>query len=165
MPVTTFSRRKNSSRRQNSSDIEEDRPSQSRADEQVDEDEDEDDQPRRRTNGVKKEKKPSTSSRRAETARPKDEDTDGEADNGEDDDDDKIDIANFQDQPIAKADMKKLLGLSQDWNQMEKLIRQHWKVIGEAAVSMAEAAEGNDAEEVGHIYQFLVGRISFFIGT
>ncbi|KAF9468565.1 hypothetical protein BDZ94DRAFT_1208718 [Collybia nuda] len=142
MPTAISSRRKHSSRRRNSSDIEEDRPSQPR-NEEVDEQDGSDDQPRRRTNGVRKEKRPQQGGQ----ARRKLEDYDGEMDKDEKDDDDKIDITNFQDQPIAKVDMKKLLGLAQDWNQMEKLVRQNWKIIGDAATSMAEAVEGDDGEE------------------
>lgn len=146
MPVATSSRR--IPRRQNSSDIEEDRPSQPRENDQVDEDEDEDEQPRRRANGVKKEKKLGNSSRRGAPPQHKDENADGEADL--DDEDDKIDIDNFQDQPIAKADVKKLMGIAQDWNVLEKTIRLHWEVVKDTGVAMADAAEGDDAEEVGH---------------
>jgi hypothetical protein len=163
MPAATLSRRKNSSRRQDSSDIEEDRPTQPGANEQVDDDDE--DQPRRRTNGVKKEKKPGNSSRAAQPMGPNNNENFDEEDDEEDDDDGKVDIANFQDQPISRADLKKISGLSEDWDQMQKFIRQNWKVIGDAAVSMAEAAEGDEGEEVCHLNLYLFAFVSYFLGT
>ncbi|RDB17908.1 E3 SUMO-protein ligase nse2 [Hypsizygus marmoreus] len=144
MPVSTFSRRK-SSRRQMSSDIEEDRPSQSRADEQVEE---ADEGPsRRRTNGVKKEKKPNISRRQERAPEVNGNRDEDDEDDDDDDEDGRIDIANFRDQPLAKTDVVKLQGIARDWNQMEITTRQNWRVVGDVAVAIADAAEGEDAEQ------------------
>lgn len=149
MPAATFSRR-NASKRQASSDIEEDQPAQQRVREAVDDEDDEDEQPRRRVNGVKKEKKV-TSSRTKKP--PKDDDADEddeeeEKEDDDDDDDDKIDVRNFHDQSLSRADLPKLQGLSKDWQQMEKQVQQNWSVIVDVAASVADAAEGDDAEAV-----------------
>jgi hypothetical protein len=144
MPTATFSRR-NASRRHASSDIEEDRSPKRRGREAMDDEEDEDEQPRRRVNGVKREKK-ATSSRQA-AKQPEicidkvDYDDDG-------DDDDKIDVENFHNQPLSRADLPKLQGISNDWQQMERQVQQNWNVIADVATSLADAAEGNDAEAV-----------------
>jgi E3 SUMO-protein ligase NSE2 len=142
MPSATFSRR-NAPRRQASSDIEEE-PTQRRGREAVDDEEDEDERPRRHTNGIKKEKKATSSrrvARRPENGNDKDDDDD-------EDDDDRIDVENFHDQPLGRADLPKLLGLSNEWQQMEKQVQQNWNVIAEVAASVADAAEGADAEAV-----------------
>lgn len=148
MPAATFSRR-NASKRQASSDIEEDQPTQQRAREAVDDEDDEDEQPRRRVNGVKKEKKV-TSSRTKKPPKDDDADEDDEEEEKEDDDDDddKIDVRNFHDQSLSRADLPKLQGLSKDWQQMEKQVQQNWSVIVDVAASVADAAEGDDAEAV-----------------
>jgi hypothetical protein len=144
MPAATFSRR-NASRRQASSDIEEDQPTQHRGREAVDNEEDEDEQPRRRVNGVKKEKK-ATSSRQVAKQPIKNSETKDEDD--DDEDDDRIDVENFHDQPLGRVDLPKILGLSKDWQQMEKQVQQNWNVIVDVATSVADAAEGDDAETV-----------------
>ncbi|GLB38458.1 putative zinc-finger of the MIZ type in Nse subunit [Lyophyllum shimeji] len=138
MPVTTFSHRK-SNKRQASSDIEEDGPSYSRAAAQADDDEHEP-QPRRQTNGVKKEKK---LARKQEPTR--DEDDDGAED--DDDDDERIDVDNFRDQPLRRADVNKLQGVSRDWNNFDLQVRPNWNVVGDVAVALAEAGEGSDVQE------------------
>lgn len=138
MPTASFSRR-NASRRQASSDIEEDQLTQRRRREAVD---DEDEEPRRRMNGVKKEKKASSSRQTARNGDNKDDN-----DNGEDEDG-RIDVENFHDQPLSRADLPKLQGLSKDWQQMGKQVQQNWNVIADVAASVADAAEGADAEAV-----------------
>ena len=143
MPTATFSRR-NASRRLASSDIEEDQPIQKKGREVVDDEEDENEQSRRRVNGVKKEKK-ATSSR--QVARQSQKDTNKDDDN-EEDDNDRIDVDNFHDQPLGRVDLPKLLGLSKEWQQMEKQVQQNWNVIVDVAASVADAAEGADADEV-----------------
>jgi hypothetical protein len=144
MPTATFSRR-NTSRRQASSDIEEDRSPKRRGREAVDDEEDEDEQPRRRVNGVKKEKKV-TSSRQAAKQPENGHDKIDDDDDG--DDDDRIDVKNFRNQPLSRADLPKLQGISNDWQQMERQVQQNWNVIADVATSLADAAEGNDAEAV-----------------
>lgn len=140
MPTATSSRRK-ASRRQMSSDIEEDRPSQTKSNEQVDDEDEGGSRSRRRpTNGVK-EKKPIISKQ-------KERDHVNKGEDGDDDDDGRIDIANFRDQPLGRADVAKLQGISRDWGNMERQVRQNWSVVGDVGVSMAEAAEGDDAEKV-----------------
>jgi len=140
MPTATFSRR-NVSRRQASSDIEEDHPTQRRDRETVDDDE----QPRRRVNGIKKEKK-ATSSRQV-AKQPEDAGNTGGDDEGKDDND-RIDVDNFHNQPLGRADLPKLQGISKDWQQMGKQVQQNWNVIAEVATSIADTAEGDDAEAV-----------------
>ncbi|KAF5382432.1 hypothetical protein D9615_002959 [Tricholomella constricta] len=141
MPVAKFSRRK-SSKRQASSDIEDDRPSQSRAADQVEDDED-DSRSRRRTNGIKSEKKPDFS-RKKEPKRVEADDEDADDD---DDDDGRIDVENFHDQPLRRAEMTKLQGISRDWNMMEKQVRPNWNVVGDVAVALAEVGEGDNVDE------------------
>lgn len=150
MPVTTSSRR---SKRPVVSDIEDDQPSQPRADEV--EEEGGTRSRRRPATDMKKEKKASAS-RQQQRSTEADEDDDG-------DDDGRIDVANFSDQPLGKADVTKLQGIARDWNHMEKQVRQNWRVVGDVAVSLAEAAEGDDAEKVccnalQHNYYFIISQ-------
>jgi len=137
MPTATSSRRKTNTRRQISSDIEEDNPTQNRAREDVDDD----DEHPRESKSVKKEKKPANKRKQERESQP---------DRGEDDDEDdsRIDVDNFHDQPLGKADLTKLNGLSMDWAAMGKKIRQNWNVVGDVAVSMADVAEGDEGEKV-----------------
>ncbi|KAJ7857702.1 hypothetical protein B0H14DRAFT_2750926 [Mycena olivaceomarginata] len=134
MPVATSSRRRKAAR-QASSDIEDDQPTQIRPRDEVDE-EDEEDAPRRAK--VKKEavKKEKGKARQA----PKEEDTD------DDDDDDRIDIENFADQPLAKADAARILGLTKDWQAVEAAMHQPSGVINGVAAAMAEVA-GEEAQQ------------------
>ncbi|KAG6866300.1 hypothetical protein C0991_006396 [Blastosporella zonata] len=139
MPTATFTRKK-SNKRQASSDIEEDRPTQ-RSAEQVDEDDD-DPRSRRRANVVKKEKKPVINANRQQIR-----DDDDEMDNNEDDDDndnDRIDVDNFSDQPLGKVDVAKLQGLSRDWAAVAEELRPTWNVVGDVAVALADYGEGDD---------------------
>ena len=120
MPVSTFSRRK--SRRQDSSDIEDEAPSN------------------KATGG---DRDGQQARRRAVHAT-----GGGDDDENEDNDEGRIDIENFRDQPLGKIDAPKLQGIGKDWITMEQRVRQHWKVVGDVAVSIADAAEGEDAEKV-----------------
>ncbi|KAJ7505425.1 hypothetical protein B0H11DRAFT_1796168 [Mycena galericulata] len=132
MPVATSRRRKTA--RQASSDIEEDQPTQG-GNVRDDVDEDEDDAPQRR---VKKEKKPGVKKEKeAATQDPEDE---------EDDEEDRIDIDNFADQPLVKADCQKLSGFSKDWTSVEVVMHQPSDIIARVAASMAEVA-GEEAQE------------------
>jgi len=128
MPISTFSRRK--SRRQDSSDIEDEAPS---------------------NRVVGGDRNGQQTRRRALQV------TGGGDD--EDDDEGRIDIENFSDQPLEKIDAPKLQGIGRDWITMEQRVRQHWKVVGDVAVSIADAAEGEDAEKVGT--QILLARVGF----
>ncbi|KAG6917463.1 hypothetical protein DXG01_002440 [Tephrocybe rancida] len=133
MPTAT-STRKRTHRRQASSDIEEDGPSQSRNDEQVEVDED-DSRTRRRANGVKNEKKSVVAAKQELT---RDDDDDEE----DDDDDDRIDVDNFSDQPLGKNDVNKLLGYSRDWAGFADQVRPNWNVVGDVAVVLADSEGG-----------------------
>ncbi|KAJ6512173.1 hypothetical protein C8R47DRAFT_1034185 [Mycena vitilis] len=135
MPVATSRRRKTA--RQASSDIEEDQATQApRARDDVDDDED--DAPPRNVKkekaGVKKEK----GKARATQQGPGEED-------GEDEDD-RIDIENFADQPLTKADCGKLNGLVKDWENVEAVMHQPSSVIAGVGAAMAEVA-GEEAKE------------------
>ncbi|KAJ6557375.1 hypothetical protein DFH09DRAFT_1262322 [Mycena vulgaris] len=140
MPVATSSRRRKTTR-QASSDIEEDQSTQGgRAQDEVDDDEDEDkDAPPRRVKkektAVKKEKGPAKSQSRRE-----------DPEEVEDEDDDRIDIDNFADQPLTKADCAKILGLSKDWMTVEDAMHQPSPIIGRVASAMAEVS-GEEAQE------------------
>ncbi|EDR13809.1 uncharacterized protein LACBIDRAFT_323012 [Laccaria bicolor S238N-H82] len=138
MPAASSSRRK-PPRRQNSSDIEEDstQPNGNAS-------ESDDNGPHSSKRAVKKEKV-SAGKRRAVTA-----DTGPSKDGGDDDedeDDDRIDVENFQDQPLQKSDLQKLKGISNDWNLIDEVARNSWKVIGDVGVSLAEASQDDEAEE------------------
>lgn len=134
MPVATSRRRKTA--RQASSDIEEDQPTQG-GNVRDDVDDADDDAPQRK---VKKEK--AAVKKEKGTARPQE---DPEED--EDDDDDRIDIDNFADQPLTKADCSKLAGFSKDWAGVEVVMHQPSPIIARVAASMAEVA-GEEAQEV-----------------
>ncbi|KAG5648282.1 hypothetical protein DXG03_004852 [Asterophora parasitica] len=146
MPTATFSRRK--SKRQASSDIEDDRPSQSRHVDQVEGDQDDSRLRQRGANGVKKEKKPAITKKRGSGRDEGNKDAvDGDGDDDDDDDDGTIDVDNFHDQPLRRADVAKLQGISRDWNMMDKEVRPNWRVVGDVAVALAETGEGDDMEE------------------
>jgi len=136
MPATSSSRRK-PTRRQNSSDVEEDSTQLNGTSEG------DNNGPHSSKRAVKKEKV-TTGKRRAvaDPGPPKD----GGAD--DDDDDDRIDVENFQDQPLQKADLQKLKGIANDWNLIDEVARNSWKVIGDVGVSMAEASQEDEVEEV-----------------
>ncbi|KAJ7288421.1 hypothetical protein C8J57DRAFT_1280184 [Mycena rebaudengoi] len=141
MPVAT-SRRKKPARRQASSDIEDEATQGRTARDEVDEDEDEDDAPSR----VKKEKTArqegkGSCERKIGSCFPKRSKT------MTDDEDDRIDIDNFADQPLTKADTTKINGLMADWQAVEGAMHQNAAIISHVAVSMAEVSNGEEGQE------------------
>ncbi|KAJ7696060.1 hypothetical protein B0H17DRAFT_1008113 [Mycena rosella] len=140
MPVATSSRRRKTAR-QASSDIEEDQPTQKgRAqDDEVDED-DEDDAPP--TRPVKKEKAAVKKEKGTAKSQPRREDPEDD----EEDEDDRIDIDNFADQALTKADGAKIVGFCKDWNSIEETMHQPSPIISRVASAMAEVA-GEEAQE------------------
>ncbi|KAF9077586.1 hypothetical protein BDP27DRAFT_1311306 [Rhodocollybia butyracea] len=135
MPATSSSRRRTTARAQDDSDIE-DGPTQVTAREDVDEDEDEG--PRR----AKKEKRSLKGKSRATEAQQA-----VSNDDDDDDDDERIDVDNFADQPLAKADVQKINGLSSDWQTMVKTIHRSNNMVSDVAVALADNAEGEDAQK------------------
>ncbi|KAI5122435.1 hypothetical protein M0805_008748 [Coniferiporia weirii] len=58
-----------------------------------------------------------------------------------------IDIENFQDQPLSKADSSKVTAIASDWQTILRNVQgTAFKVAAEVAVAMAEAGEGKDGE-------------------
>lgn len=137
MPVAYNSRRKHSSRRQNSEDIEDVRNTQENGD--IDDDVSDEDRPRTTKTVVKKEPRQTNGKQRAD---PEDDDDDGgHAEDEDEDDDDQIDVHNLPDQPLRKIDMHKLQGMSEDWVNMKRQINQNAGMYIEVAAAMAEAGE------------------------
>lgn len=149
MPVAT-SRRKKPARRQASSDIEDEATQGRAARDEVDEDEDEDDAPSR----VKKEKAPVKKEKGA--AKGKSARAPEEVEDDDDDEDDRIDIDNFADQPLTKADTTKINGLMADWKAVEGAMHQNAAIISHVAVSMAEVSNGEEGQEVCVYFYFSV---------
>ncbi|KAJ7758503.1 hypothetical protein DFH07DRAFT_818367 [Mycena maculata] len=135
MPVATSTARRRKTARQASSDIEEDQPTQ-RGNARDEVDEDEDDAPQRK---VKKEKLAVKKEKGISKAKE-------DLDEDEDDEDDRIDIANFADQPLPKSDCNKLTGYTKDWSSIEDIMHQPSPIIGRVAASIAEVA-GEEAQE------------------
>lgn len=148
MPVATTSRRKTRLRRQNSSDIEEDRPTQT-----IQDDVDNSDGERsRHALKVGKKQAKANGKRRAIA-----EDDTNDPELGHDDeasDDERIDVDNLTNQPLRKADERWLHGLSEDWLSMEGMIRRNWTGIGDVATAMADAIEDGQGEEVSVRHYF-----------
>lgn len=134
--TATSSRRKATTRAQDDSDIE-DGLTQGTAREDVDEDEDE--APRR----AKTEKRILKGKSRATEAQKT-----VSNDDDDDDDDERIDVNNFADQPLPKADVQKINGLSSDWQNMVKTIHRSNNMVSGVAVALADNAEGEDAQRV-----------------
>ena len=128
MPAPTYSRRKGA-RRENSEEIEEARPTQTNG---HNDDVSDEDQPRR--SRVKKEKK---GKQRAVEL----EQDEGEGDEEEEDEEDRIDVANFPDQPLRNVDAAKLKGIADDWDNMRRQINQRCDIYKDVAAAMAEAEE------------------------
>ncbi|KAJ6508918.1 hypothetical protein C8R45DRAFT_1208504 [Mycena sanguinolenta] len=140
MPVATSSRRRKSAR-QASSDIEEDQPTQgTRVAARDDVDDDEEDAPRRSKKDKVQVKKEVVKKEKGK-ARQEEED-----DDDDDDEDDRIDIANFADQPLTKADGPKIHGLCKDWQSVEGVMHQPASVISAVAAAIAEV-DGDEAQE------------------
>lgn len=127
MPAPSTSRRKPTHRRRLDSDIEEDESTQKNTKAL------EGSRPKKPSKGKGHERPPQVPG-------------DGDDPMGEDDND-VVDVDNFEDQPLSKADMGKFRGLSQDWNSMASKIRQNWSVVGEVAAAMADSAEGTELEK------------------
>ena len=134
MPHATTSRRKATSRRQNSEDIEDVHNSQVNG--HVDDVSDE--EQTRASRNVKKEKKGNGKQRAA----PEEQDEDAAAvDEDEEDEDDLIDVSNLPDQPLRRVDAQKLNGIAEDWRNMRLQIGQRVDIFKEVGVAMADAGE------------------------
>jgi hypothetical protein len=115
--------------------IEEDDPSQQVQDDDVDESEPT--QPKRKAKQpmIKKEKKATKGKEKAQN-----ESDDGEGYDGED----RIDVENFQDQPLEKADVGRLTGLGKDWAAIRQgLQASSFQMLNDIAAALAEADEDN----------------------
>jgi len=135
MPVLKSVRGK-TSRRQNSEEIEDARATQ--ADGRIDE-VSEDEKPRQVR--VKQEKK-GKGKQRAVEAEEEDAEGDGDVDiDDESDEDDRIDVADFVDQPLQREHLTRLKGIAQDWDSMRKQINQRCDIYKDVAIAMAEAGE------------------------
>ncbi|KAL0580992.1 hypothetical protein V5O48_000986 [Marasmius crinis-equi] len=149
MAIASSSRRK-ASRREPTSDIDEDAPadnSRMQVDDDVDEEEDEEEQSRRTTKkGVKQTQKASTKGKgRAETD---EEDEDGENHDDDEDDDSVIDVENFPDHPLEKSiGIEKLKGFSSEWNQLANAIEGAESAVEAIALALAESIDGDAAEK------------------
>ena len=145
MTIATSSRRK-LTRRHDSSDIEDTRPTQANGKE---DDVSEDDRPRRKS-PVKLEKKSNGKANGKQRADPDDEDEDVGSDYGADDDgdEDRIDVDNFPDHPLQHSDLLKLKGISKDWDSMQRQTWDKWDSIKDVAAAMAEAHDGDPNQEV-----------------
>ncbi|KIK69615.1 hypothetical protein GYMLUDRAFT_254920 [Collybiopsis luxurians FD-317 M1] len=143
MPVASSSRRRTKSRVQADSDIE-DGPTQRIAQEDVDEDVDQ--EPRR---VVKKEKRAANSkgkSRASEAQAQQHKEADDD-DDDEDDEDDRIDVANFADQPLDKSNLVSMRGLAKDWDAMKQAVHRSNAMVADVAVALADALDGEDGQK------------------
>jgi len=133
MPGKTSTRRKP---KQNSEEIEDARLTQANGHQ---DDVSDDDQPRRVR--VKQEKR-NKGKQRAVEPEMDDAEGDGGADTDDDsDEDDRIDVANFADQPLRREHLARLKGISQDWESMRKQISQRCDIYKDVATAMAEGGE------------------------
>ncbi|KAJ7601027.1 zinc-finger of the MIZ type in Nse subunit-domain-containing protein [Mycena floridula] len=127
-------------RRQPSFDGIEDAVSQNRTqDDVVDDDGDE--------VSVKKEKKSKKSRKATVQVASNDDDDEGNPAPDDDEEDDIIDMENFGDHPLSKADLQKLQGLATDWEQMAKKIEMSLGGPGDVAISMADLADGDQVQK------------------
>jgi E3 SUMO-protein ligase NSE2 len=149
MPVATSSRRKLSSRRQDSFDIENTRSNQVNGD---DDDVSEDDELRHKI-PVKQEKKTNGKAKGKQKADPEEEE-DVRSDYGADDDDDedRIVVDNFPDHPLQHSDLLKLKGISKDWESMQRQTWDKWDSIKDVAAALAEARDGDPNQEVAFTF-------------
>lgn len=151
MPAASSSRRRNNGRSRvlASDDIEEDQHSQhENEDDDVDEDENEE-QPSRSAR-VKKEKlSRSRRSQHVESAGDEDEDEDEVDEN-------RIDIANFKDQPLSKDDSgPKINGIIKDWEMIRKQSQHSVKgLMDSIGVSMADLMQPEEAKKVCNLGLF-----------
>jgi hypothetical protein len=70
------------------------------------------------------------------------------ADEDPESDDERIDVSNFTDQPLTKANAFVIHGMASDWTNCDKMIRQHWNLMNDIGIALADAAEGDDEPEV-----------------
>lgn len=119
----------------------EDAPSQQDQEEGVDEDEDE--QPRKRTRRATDTRRMVNKGKgKARVKGENVEQNDDEEEDGGEDGRDKIDVANFCDQSLTKADATRLTGLSQDWERMrETLHASAYQTLNDIARVVAEVTE------------------------
>ena len=155
MPVATSSRRKLTARRNDSSDIENTRPTQENG---AEDDISEDERPRRKI-AVKLEKKTNGKVNGKQKVDPDEEEEEVGSDYGADDDDDedRIDVNSFSDHPLQHSDLLKLKGISKDWESMQRQTWDKWDSIKDVAAAMAEARDGDPNQEVAipyHAYSF-----------
>ncbi|KAF9046399.1 hypothetical protein BJ165DRAFT_1158733 [Panaeolus papilionaceus] len=140
MPVATSSRRKTNGRRPNSEDIENSRPTQAN-----DAMEDVSDDGRTRRSNVKQEKRGKGKQRAEPTNEPAEENPAGDDDDDEDDNE-RIDVSNFEDQPLRRDDGHKLRAIAGDWERMVNTIEQRSDLFKDIAVAYAEAGEQDTTE-------------------
>ena len=70
-----------------------------------------------------------------------------------------IDIKNFKDQPLLRADSRKISAVAQDWEQIRRNMRStSLPLVEQVAVAMAEAGENKDGEAVRRAFQSPDGR-------
>lgn len=139
------SSRKRLTRRQNSDEIEDSRPSQSNGHAREDVSDDDSRPPRRATNGVKKEK---LESLKKEKRPVEQSDEENAHESGDDDEDDRIDVDNFPDQPIRKEDLRKMEGFVSDWENMRRKLDENNTIYSSVAVALAELSDFADNGEV-----------------
>ena len=148
MPAISRGSSARSRRRQASEDnIEDGDPSQRSRTEDV-EDADEE-QPTARTSkaNAKASSKKKQKSKRKRTEESEDADSDGEGSN--ETSALAIDIQNFQNKPLPKADARKISAVASDWEQIRRNLRTStFPQAEQVAVAMAEAGESKDGEEV-----------------
>jgi hypothetical protein len=147
MPVATSSRR-TLTRRQDSFDIENTRPTQVNGNE----DDVSDDGGPRLKNPVKLEKKTNGKAKGKQKADPDHVEEDvgngHGADDDDDDDEDRIVVDNFPDHPLQHSDLLKLKGISKDWESMQRQTWDKWDSIKDVAAAIAEARDGDPNQEV-----------------
>ena len=147
MPVATSSRRTLTTRRQDSFDTENTRPTQLKGDE---DDVSEDDEPRHKI-PVKLEKNLKTkgNAKGKQKADPEnDEDVGSDYGADDDDDEDRIVVDNFPDHPLQHSDLLKLKGISKDWESMQRQTWDKWDSIKDVAAAIAEARDGDPNQQV-----------------
>ena len=139
MPVASSSRITRRHRRAPSSDIEEDGPSQARAtgmnareEDDVEMDDEEEVRPRRSKKGKKK--------------RTQQDDSDAE---GVEEEHEDLPAPKIDNQPVSKAQAKKLQGFIEDWVSMRDSVHKPgYRFVREVAASVAEVAEGEKGDKV-----------------
>ncbi|KDQ62282.1 hypothetical protein JAAARDRAFT_95963, partial [Jaapia argillacea MUCL 33604] len=144
MPAASSSRRSRRSQRDVSEDgIEEDQSTQQGGHDDV---EDEEEQPRRSGKSVKREKS-TTQKRQRREIEPVPEEPAG----GDDEEDDagRIDVENFQNQPLDKKEGQKITGIASDWSMMQKNVHDSaFALVRELGSSLADVAEGEQGEKM-----------------